>query len=353
MKKIFLTLALASAIVSCSKDTTLEVAEKSPIAFGNTFVENSTKAIDATITTTTLDQFMVYGSVSGTGSGEGTVNIFNGINVTKTTKQAASTGAVIVDDWWYEGAYTQYWIAGNNYKFAAVVNADNMTFDTDANNKNNMPTTITYDASTQKDLLYAEDIKNNYQTTDGSVVEFTFDHLLSKVHFTFTNTITSNTDERMYTYLVEDIKITNAYKKGVYTIANKNATPWIVTTGTNTGYVVEFGNITNADDNNDSANAILVGAERGVASATSHKSMLLIPNDYQDLNFTFTIKTVLNNVVINTETISKSVDVELLPGKAYNFSISKGAPGEVIKFKLDQVNTWTPDPAQNVPAGTL
>ena len=352
MKKIILTLAAAASIVSCSKDITLEVVEKSPIAFGNTFVDNSTKAIDNTITTATLSEFKVYGSVTGTGTGEKTVNIFDGITVSKADDNASIPSGSVNDGlWYYLNTYTQYWINGNNYKFAAVVNADaeSMTFDKDANNKDNLPLTITYDASTQKDLLYAEHSKLPYSTGNATTVAFSFNHLLSKVHFTFTNTMTDNTADRMYQYRISNVKITNAFTNGTYTI---NGAKWEAS-GNRTN--VEFGHISNQTVAGSANTAVQVGAVGKTDSATSHNAMLLVPNNYTDLQITCKIETLLNNQVIDTEethTIN-GVSANLQAGNAYNFVITKGNPGEPIKFSVQQVNTWTPDTATNVTVGTL
>lgn len=349
MKKSILTIAVIASAVACSKTEIVEMAPQAPISFGSTFVDNATRSIDATLNTGTLTEFKVYGSVTwkdqGAAEGGNTVNIFNGVDV---KKGGAKQGAVEAEGWWYDGAYTQYWIEGNAYKFAAIVNGTAATFskdDTADGGKDNMPLTITYNAAGQQDLLYAEDntITNYNATTNTGVVEFTFDHLLSKVQFTFMNTMTSNTNDIMYTYKVSDIKITNAYMDGTYTIADKT---WTVSdTGEKPRAEVAFGNITNAaanaEDTEDSRKAIQVGAVGAEASATSHYSRLLIPNTYTDLKITYTIETLLNGVVIDKDDLTASpASITLEAGHAYNFILSKGNPGEPIKFALKEVNGW-------------
>ena len=342
MKKIlFLSLA-AAAFASCSQDEILDVIAPEAITFNQAFVNNATRAIDGTLNSENPSSFQVYGSVQGTGTGEGSVNIFSGVEVKKKgdSETLASNAVVYNNLWWYDGAYTQYWIKGNNYQFAAIVNGTATGFDKDSNNNNNMPTTISYNASEQKDLLYAEYEVEGYDNTNNGVVAFTFDHLLSKAQFTFVNNITTNTESIKYTYRVSDIKITNAYMNGTYNIADEE---WaVVTTGENVRNEVAFGNISATDDS--SADAIWVGAVGATASSTSHYQKLLIPNNYTDLVITCKIETLLNGIVVDTEETHtiKPVSVNLEAGKAYNFVISKGAPGEKIMFTVTEVNEWNP-----------
>ena len=346
MKKSFLVIAAMATLVACNNEEVMDVAPKTSIAFGDAFVENSTRAIDGTLNTNNLTSFNVYGSVTGDGN---TVNIFSGVEVKKTTDSQPSTGDVTSTDgnWWYAGDNTQYWIVGNAYSFAAVVNGDVTEFTQDARGENNMPTKISYDATDQKDLLYATASVTSAATSQ-SDVKFTFDHLLAKAQFTFTNTMTSNTASILYQYRVTDVKITNAYMLGVCNVENYggNGVVWTASaTDAKPRTVVSFGNIDNATATNINPNSALVGAVATKASATSHYQKLLIPNTYEDLIITCKIETLLNGVVIDTKlehTINPAL-ITLEAGKAYNFIISKGNPGEPIKFALEKVNNWDPE----------
>lgn len=336
MKKTLFIIAALATLAACSKTEVVDMAPKAAISFGESFVDNATRSIDATLNTSTLDAFKVYGSVTWkeNPSDQGnTVNLYSGVIVTKGT---AAAGAVTSGDWWYEGAYTQYWIEGNAYKFAAIVNGTAAIFDQDANEVDNMPLAISYNAAGQDDLLYAEHSVPSYATAAGSdVVKFTFNHLLSKAQFTFKNTMTSNTATNMYTYRVSDIKITNAYMNGTYTIGTGK---WVAN---GTRAEVPFGNITHDADTDETA--ILVGAVDAEASATSHYSKLLIPNTYTDLQITYTIETLLNGKVIDKdELVANPASIILEAGHAYNFVLSKGNPGDPIKFELEKVSDWNP-----------
>lgn len=341
MKKLSLILLAIAGLAACNKTEIITVDKGEAIAFADAFVDNSTRSIDNTLNTSNLESFQVYGSVT---YGSNVVNLYNNVTVKKTGTPEVTD--IVSNGWWYDGDYTQYWIEGNAYDFAAIVNGTAASFTKDANNVDNMPLTISYNAAEQKDLLYAKHNVTNYVKATGSdVVSFTFNHLLAKAQFTFVNEITTNTSTNEYTYKVTDIKITNAYMGGTYTI---NPGTWeVITTGADPRGIVAFGNITNADENTDPDAAIQVGAVGAIASATSHNSMLLIPHKYENtdkMTISYTIETLLNNVVIDRDenlTITPNV-VELVAGHAYNFVFKKGNPGDPIKFQLNVVNQWDP-----------
>ena len=317
MKKVLFFAFAVAALAGCAKEDVV-FENKEAISFDNMFVDNATRSIDNTFSATNLPtSFKVYGTTQGNEDGAVAVPIFNGVEV-----------AFADGNWAYEDEYTQYWINGNTYNFAAVVNgaiADDKT--------------IAYTADGTTDLLYA---KNNYgvytKGTSEQTVAFTFSHLLSKVMFTFQNTMTSNTDDNKYTYTVENIKITNAYPAGSYDITKFDAKNGWTVSGTQSA--VEFGNITDATNDADVVDAIHVGAVGVADDATSRYSRLLIPNAYTDLNITCTITTYLNGSLVDVENYSKTFAQTFEEGKAYNFVLSKGNPGEQILFTVTTVSEW-------------
>lgn len=332
MKKIYLAMVVAATLASCNNDEIVNEAPKTPITFGNTFVENATRAIDNTYSNTNLfTSFKVYGAVkSSTIQNAQTVNIFKGVDVT------SSNGV-----WSYNDTYKQYWVADCSYEFAAIVDG---TVPENGYDANGMPTRITYDASGKKDLCYAEttaDTGNDAVPTSGvnseKKVNFTFNHLLSKAQFTAKNTISTNTENIKYTYQVRNVKITNAYKTATYTIETSS---W-GNHALDESYVVEFGNISNATSSNDPNNAISI---KGNASATSHKQMLLIPYNYTSTNLTitFTVDLSLNGTLLHTKDYTKYASVNLEAGKAYNFVIKLGTPGQQINFTVETLTEWNP-----------
>ena len=306
MKRVFITLLTIATLISCSKDEIVKEASKLPISFGNVFVENSTRATDNTYgSTNVLKYFNVYGTVTGNSN---TVNIYNGDAVEGT----------IGGDW--NCGKVQYWVPDCTYSFTAIVDGDVKNGTTVLNSvavdENGMPTSITYNATTQKDLLLAQSIAktdesgvptNGNITTDTSsnkFVSFTFSHLLAKAQFTFTNKFTADSGVEL---TVTDIKITNAPKKAVYTISSAGwGTPTESYTGTDTDFL-SFGN-----SNQMSANGDI---------STSETVCLLIPGTY-NLNIEFTIN---HNKGGNSSTKTINQDVTLLAGNSYNFTAELNA----------------------------
>ena len=319
MKKTIFTILAVAALAACSKEEVVTVDQEA-IAFDNAFVDNATKSNDAfTITSTSIDEFQVYGTTKGDEDGASLVPIFNYVTVEKD------------GTWKYADDYTQYWVNGNTYNFAALVNVtatDVVTLE------NEVPTKIKCDVSAQKDILYAANEFGVYtKGTSVTTVPFTFSHLLSKAFFTFKNNMTTNSAKNQYTYRVTDIKINNAAKVATGTVAGV----WGAPTDT---YNVEFGNITKVFDGTDAGEASLIGAIATTDQSTSLESRLMIPQANASLNITCTIETLLNEKVIDVENYSTTVTKTLEAGKVYNFILAKSNPGDKIEFKVEAVKTW-------------
>lgn len=325
MKKILIFALAAAAMVSCSTDEVVDI-KKEAIGFDKLFVDNSTRAIDGSFSSTNMPKsFQVYGITKGDETNAPEVPIFNNVKVENTS-----------EGWKYADQYTQYWIDGNTYNFAAVVNG-----------AISADTTIAYIADGTTDLLYAKNNYDKYTKGKETTVPFTFKHLLSKVQFTVKNNMAAQIEGNVYTYKVTDVKITNAYLAGSYDITKFGTTAVGWTVSGDPG-VVAFGNVSNATDAEDAAEAVAIGTWKesadatveGIASATSHYSRLLIPADYSALNITCTITTYLNDSAVDVEKYNKNIDITLVEGNAYNFIIEKGVPGEQILFSVDKLNDW-------------
>ena len=292
MKKIFIALLAIASVAACNKAEVIEAVEGEAIEFSNAFVNNATKATDPTYGTVPLTSFNVYGTVTGTA---GTINIFDGAEVT------GNVGGNV----WSCGV-KQYWIAGANYKFAAVVDANVVTKD-----GNNMPTALTYETDGQKDLLYAEATAPGKASGNGKV-NFSFNHLLSKAQFT----VKSNTADG-YFHNVTNIKVNN-FETGTYTIAGGT---WAGTTATD----ISFGDITEVTAS---------------ATKTNATQMLLIPNT-ADFTVSFTVEIWNGATKLGTQNYTKTVSQDLVKGNAYNFTIECSV-GNPIKFTVSADPTWTP-----------
>lgn len=319
MKKYLYIAIAAATLASCSQDETLDV-QKEAIAFGEAFVGNSTRAAatDPSWTANTLKEIKVWGAVTGT----------NG-NAVEVFKENTVTGTVGTQQVWECSDRTQYWIPNAKYNFAAVVDAGSVTLGTDL-----LPASISYTASAQKDLLYAKSIEYTGKTSGNDLVKFDFAHLLSKVKFTAVNTMA----DTKYTFAINNLKITNSAASGTVAVAN---TTWAVG---DSDAVTEFGNITGVTYQAAPAE----GQTATVYECETEK--FLIPEDFttSKLNITFDLVWSYDGKEVTTESnLGGSVAVNLLPGNAYNFVISKGL-NTPIQFTVETLPTWTNQEALDV-----
>lgn len=319
MKKLFIAVLSMATLASCFQS---EVALEQAIDF-NTYVGSTTKAIDPSINNDNIDEysFYVWGTTRENIIGAPLVPIFEGVEVD------------YVDGVWkYAPQYTQYWLSGNKYNFAAVVNGNVTTL------KNGLPKTIDYTAGADLDLLYARTAQDITRDSNGAAtVAFTFDHLLSKAVFTFTNTTPANTNGAPDNiYKVTDVKIIGLDAAAVYDVE----TGW--TDNTDGDLDVEFGNIVASDESVSSNTAPIEVKEQ--ASGKSLYEHLLIPGTH---NVTITCSIVLYNGVADDDHIVKTISysqphtITLEKGKAYNFVLSAGLT-ETIDFTVTPVNNWVP-----------
>ena len=333
MKKTIIAVLALASIVACNKSEVLETTPTEAITFGSPFIENSTKAIDPSHPAVDLAGFNVYGTVAYNGK---VTNIFNGVEVSKTTTtnqgDAASTGG----NYGYATDKTQYWVEGNTYDFAAIAGATAATTD-----DNGMPATIEY-TDNQTDILYAYDaygVYNKPQTGNVESVKFTFDHLLSLVKFTFTNAYAQNTG---FDIKVTDVTINNPYASATYTIAGENK-GWAGHTSTETPLV--FGNATADDAAANAAAQQLAYNEK----ASSNYQRLMIPGTYEKLFVSFKVEVIAKDsngkdftIDSNTYTDVEVLGVTFTPGYSYNLTANVTEELDAITFTVEKINAWTP-----------
>lgn len=283
MKKLlFIGLAATAMLASCSNDETVEMAQPAAIGF-ESFVDKSTRATESDdITLANLGSIEVYGW-------RGDIQIFD--------KQAVTVGT---DG---KGSYTplQYWEANYTYAFEAIAPKNGEKGVTFAAAKDGGTITFVNDAET--DLLYskATDVTTPATITsdDVSPVSFTFNHLLSRVKFTFVNGFPA---EAIAKISVKDVNISNAYKNGTITPATTDAV-WNATDNT---LSVDFVNV--------SATNIEAGDKEG---ETEH--MYLIPVASPSYNVTFTVTLNQNGATTEYEHTA-TITTGMEKGKSYNFT---------------------------------
>ena len=292
MKKVFLmAVAAVAMLASCSNDETTGKAVKGNAIQFDGFVNKSVKGVDDDITNDNFASFQVWGLMS---KGEQTGQPFVGTTVTKSGS-----------DWTYTTPV--YWENGYNYSFVAIAPAGFGTF--------NAPSTVGEYGSIDfengdgtTDLIY--DIDATYATNAVSTttscpdaINFTFNHLLSRVKFAFKNGMDDGS-----TINVTGVTITNANTKATATLG-ATAT-WALAADDSTARLA-FGNVILDDPATDYAT--------GVTKATDHKYMIPATSAGQKYTVTFTVTRNHSGV---TDEYIHSVElpaVTMAPGKSYQF----------------------------------
>ena len=318
MKKVLLSIFAVAALASCFQNEELVGAgNNTAIEFADAYVGGVTKAIDGSYSNTNMfDKFQVYGTLENNGA---VANIFAGVDVMKG-------GA----GWYYDDAYTTYWISGNTYDFKAVVAGNEAGETAVAVDANGMPTTITLsDASAQNDILYAEKLDINY-TGNAEPVRFVFEHLLAKAKVSVRNIIP--VDNGGY-YVVKDVKLTKAIESATYTIDTKS---WANHAGE---YVLEFGHIVAANETAAGANAIELGYE---GKGSSNYERLIVPQASCPLTISINYAYYDRNGAEHLSPVVKEISTvaNIEAGKAYNFVLTLAEPGEKIEFDVQDVTDW-------------
>ena len=179
MKKIFIAMMAMAAMTACATEDTIVTPQGDAIAFGDAFVDNSTKAIIGSANE--IQGFQVFGNVVATADVDTAAPAaLYGDTGAAVTRGGAALGAAWTCD------VTRYWTPSCTFNFAAVANG------TVATVVKGLPTVISYEAGTDNDLIYA--IANATTAADCTpsiatgIVPFSFKHLLSKVGFTWATT---------------------------------------------------------------------------------------------------------------------------------------------------------------------
>ena len=321
MKKVLLSIFAVAALASCFQNEELVGAgNKTPIEFADTYVGGVTKAIDGSYSNTNMfDKFQVYGTLENNGA---VANIFAGVDVMKG-------GA----GWYYDDAFTTYWISGNTYNFKAIVAGNEAGETAVAVDTDGMPTTITLsDASAQNDILYAEKLDINY-TGNAEPVRFVFEHLLAKAKVSVRNIIQSTNGGY---YVVEDVKLNNAIESATYDIETKS---WAGHAGE---YVLGFGHIVAANETTEGANAINLGSN---GKGSSNYERLIVPQANCPLTISIKYAYYDKNDAAHLQPTVKEVSTEanIEAGKAYNFVLTLAEPGEKIEFEVLDITDWVED----------
>ena len=334
MKKILIALCAVATLASCTKNEVLSYDQEA-IGFDNAFVDNSTRSVDdkSFSTTNMFSDFAVYGFVKGSSTDAASANVFNGIEVSKSI-----TNTELTSIWRY--AATQYWIAGAIYHFYAVAPFSGDwaiktgTTPTDAG----ATITFTNNDGTQ-DLLYAGIVEQTGLADNNQPIAFTFNHILSKVKFSFVNGYNATSA----TIRVKDIKITNAYNTAEADLASGAA--WRNHAG---AVEIDFGNATD-DQSTDAKEAVTDVSYAYNNTYESYYERFVIPAAEQKWNISFIVDLLVSGQRIQSYNHTAELTTAFDPGKAYDITATIDATNidpttsqEPIEFTADMTD-WDTD----------
>lgn len=207
MRKSLVMCGIAAlAFASCTQNEVLNVNENRAINFDG-FVGKPTKA--AVNSVDDLTAFQVFGGY-GTNDALNYVNVYDDVAVTRSGNAGSYT---------WTPAETKYWQQGYTYTFNAYAPAlGNGTASVDANGVT-ITDFVARDGET--DLLIAET-----KTVDATIaipsdaVQFTFNHVLSMIRFTFSTTLED------VNITISDLTVKQVPNKATYTAAANNNGSW-------------------------------------------------------------------------------------------------------------------------------
>ena len=310
MKKLFLSVLAIAGLVACVQEEVLTSApnlnDGTAIAFGDAIVDNSVRAEinDPSFTNESLQEFTVWAYVD------------------------ESKGLVLKDEkvyknpsWTYDN--TQYWVKGHNYRFFAVAprhsaNVAIAALQQEDGNLNNNPYenglgNITFtNVNGTEDLLYASLSKSTAESIP-TKVQFEFDHILSKVKFSFTNGFEASnysvvvTDVKMY---VPSVATINLNAQGDYTSAEHH---WVLADGETTE--LSFGHIQKGEN-----------VAKGTKAYTDNERLTIPAGADQKYKVTFKVELYSGEIKLSEANKTTYIEgCELLPGHAYNFTATLSA----------------------------
>ena len=308
MKKLFIAAMALASVVACSKDEVVDQQQSVAIGFEQAFVENITRANDPSITKATLGAFDVWGFFTNEEDQKGAVF---------TQQRVTENG----QDWTYSPL--QYWLPGNSYHFGALAPVGSSNWSVEPEMDDAGLGVVSFEnVDGTEDLLYAEAF---VETVDYNKVGLTFNHLLSKVKFSFTNGFASPN----YTISVKNIKMIVPAEASIDLTADWK---WVGHNGTTT---LEFG------DMESEKIQVTKGAE-------SKNERLTIPAlATQEYTVTFDVELYQGDVLAYSNALSTTISgAELKIGNAYNFHATldhtniAGDALKPIEFDVTKVNEW-------------
>ena len=315
MKKILLSVLAVAAMVACSKEYTVVAPQNNDAIGFSTHVDKATR-VATDITSANIQDFGVYASVTNT------VNESARILTNETVTRNGN-------DWSY--ANTQYWVPGNIYNFVAIAPKIGAQWSYSTGNlaQNGEITFNNEAALAEQDLLFAA--RTNVAAGTLEKVGLTFNHLLSRVAFKFTNGFVAASNMTLEVY---GVKIENAVSEATVEVAEGAVAEWAQVG--NTTFERTFDKQTA-----EATDAAILAA--GAAFATEHFYLIPIAQEY---TITFVVDLYQSGVKVGTYNHTINTPINLAKGGNYSISatLNQNNTGETafeaIEFTVDCVEEW-------------
>lgn len=336
MKKTLIAVLALAAVAACNKAEVIDQKAPAAISFENPFVENATRSVaDPSTETADLEAFTVYGFMD-TPSGI----VFNEEPVT-------------LDGTEWKTATTQYWTLGHDYYFAALAGED-WALNTATASTNGAGTVSFTNKNGTNDLLYAAATATtkgeNFVITENNPgpVAFTFNHLLSKVKFAFTNGFANPNTSIVVKNVTLAVPATGSVNLGEASWWEGDK--WTVPA--ESALTLQFGDIV-VPTTQSNGNVVVEDATGdkvypSTNNAESYNERLTIPTAFRTYTITFTAELYQGETLAGTYNHEAVVEgIRFQMGHAYKFTAELNGtninPAEQlipIKFTVNEVKGW-------------
>lgn len=345
MKKLFVFAAALLALASCSQgDEPQAIVETREISFAPATTETRATAVKENKIDSLIQKgFAVWGYVKAKETSTWDA-LFENTLVKQTATNASDFNASTSTKVWQpEGGNVKYWAPKSDYIFSAIYpqNAATYTFGNDQS-QTIADFTIVDGGLATEDLLVSQVATAGLGENDQQrvAVGLTFDHMLARVHFQFTNTFA---DENV-TIEVRNVKLHGAIAKADATI-NTGVATW---TADGTDEVTL--NFQDATDD-------VISLVKAASGVTNYR--LFIPTNVSDGDYTLTFD--LDVLADGVTVLSKSYKVDgtgveapvALKGAAYangkSYLFNANISGDLLKNEIFpiqfdvKVTNWAAD----------
>jgi hypothetical protein len=330
MKKAFVAILSLAALVGCSRDVIVDTPASAIIQFGDSFVENKTRAeITTSKPSDDVKDFTVWG-YRGSNDVENLADlqlVFDRQDVYRN-----------FDENTWEYSPLQYWLPEESYFFAAV-----------------SPALRDAEGNDRTDIIVTENLLEDglgtieFTNTDGSVdllydqltvpaaniedeVKLQFAHLLAKIKVSFRH----NFPNSLTTVGIENIHYVNSPKTGTIDVTEaRTAWAWSIPQYADNIVSLDFGGVENG-----------ANFEASTSYKSSDKECLVIPSTRDDHRVEFDVVIYHNGVKAHTyEKVTSEFKYTFVQGKTYNLK------ADITPDKLDMqeieftvvVEDWVPD----------